>query len=537
MLLSMDQLTRFFETYGAKSDDHMPVIDIKYVHLWDDSPADEEHPLYIITASDLNKLSFTDDGCDRVFVVQEDKAVSKDLLKQRGLHIVRIPKKYSLKQIANTANQLFLQTNNALDHYDKLLFAVSKPNNYTEMAKTISDLTKCPVALIAGTSQIISSCEHDLEKKDWDNYLSHRLLKLIQIPDRLIYERFYIEPLKAPLGEYEYEVFFPITSDDPSRQINGIIYLLCSDPIVPASWSNVLHFTSYTMSWFFTRYANKDNAIKLQNQMMNFMLMDLLHGIIPSEDTLKRVLGNLSFKTDRELVLICVRTSLSEGSDNFDEAKRVFMSFFEDSFSFTQSADIYILTSPNWLLPKNKSVQKKFTALLKENGCYAGISSSFYSIDKFFIHHFSRALAAADVAIQIKEKQRWTDFRAVSLLAIQSNNYASAIHFCDPALINLVEYDKAHVSDNLYTLCCYWQLNRDIGRICKFLHIHKNTLYYRLRKIASILRQDINDYDNFIQLSLSIAILENLGSIPRYRIFDDDRRMSKWSIQEEYTED
>ena len=62
MLLSMDQLTRFFDTFGAKSDDHMPVIDIKYVHLWDGSPADEEHPLYIITASDLNKLSFTDDG-------------------------------------------------------------------------------------------------------------------------------------------------------------------------------------------------------------------------------------------------------------------------------------------------------------------------------------------------------------------------------------------------------------------------------------------------------------------------------------------
>jgi sugar diacid utilization regulator len=291
------------------------------------------------------------------------------------------------------------------------------------------------------------------------------------------------------------------------------------------------------MSWFFTRYANKDNAIKLQNQMMNFMLTDLLHGIIPSEDTLKRVLGNLSFKTDRELILICVRTSLSEGSDNFEEAKRLFMSFFEDSFSFTQSADIFILTSPSWLLPKNKSIQKKFTSLLKDARCYAGISSTFYSIDKFFIHHFSRALAAADVAMQIKEKQRWTDFRAVSLLAIQSNNYASAIHFCDPALIKLVEYDKAHESDNLYTLCCYWQLNRDIGRICNFLHIHKNTLYYRLRKIASILRQDINDYDNFIQLSLSIAILENLGSIPRYRIFDDDRRQSKWSIQEDYEEE
>ena len=537
MLLSMDQLARFFESFKAKTDDHMPVIDIKYVHVWDGAASDNENPLYIINASDFNKKKNFDKGSDWVFLVREDEPVLKERLKLRHLHILRTPKKYSLFQLANKANQLFLQTNNALDHYDQVLSAVSKPDHYSELADTVSELTKCPVALIAGTSQIISSCERDLDKKSWESFLENRLLKLIQIPDRLIYERFYIEPLKTPLGEYEYEVFFPITADDPTRQVNGIIYMLCTDPIVPASWANVLHFTSYTMSWFFTRYANKDNAIKLQNQMMNFMLMDLLHGIIPSEDTLKRVLGNLSFKTDRELVLICVRTSLSEGSDNFEEAKRIFMGFFEDSFSFTQSADIFILTSPNWLLPKNKSIQKKFTTLLKDNGCYAGISSSFFSIDKFFIHHFSRALAAADVAIQIKEKQRWTDFRAVSLLAIQSNNYASAIHFCDPALIKLVEYDKEHESDNLYTLCCYWQLNRDIGRICNFLHIHKNTLYYRLRKIASILRQDINDYDNFIQLSLSIAILENLGSIPRYRIFDDDRRQAKWSVQEEYEEE
>ena len=140
-------------------------------------------------------------------------------------------------------------------------------------------------------------------------------------------------------------------------------------------------------------------------------------------------------------------------------------------------------------------------------------------------------------AIQIKEKQRWTDFRAVSLLAIQSNNYASAIHFCDPALIELVEYDKSHESDNLYTLCVYWQLNRDIGRICNFLHIHKNTLYYRLRKIAGILKQDINDYDNFIQLSLSISILESMGSIPRYRVFDEERRQKKWASLSEYSEE
>lgn len=437
-------------------------------------------------------------------------------------------------EISNKANYVFFQSNNLLTHYDQVLSAVSKSDNFFRVASTISALTNCPIALIAGTQQVLSSCEHDLDKDAWESFLSNRLLKLLQIPEKLVYENFYIDPLPFALGEYEYEVIFPILTDDYAHQRVGMMYLLCSDPVVPASFANLLSFTAYTMSWLFTRYANKDNAKKLSNQQMTFMLTDLLHGIVPSDATFRRVLNNLSFRTDRELVLVCIRTSSSGKQHDFKGAKKVFLEFFEDSFSFTFSADIFILTTPDWLRPDQKKIQNKFTQKLEETECYAGISSIFFSIDKYFIYHFSRALAAADIAAQLKEGRRWTDFRAVSLLTIFNNNYASIAHLCDPALIELVEYDKAHESDNLYTLCCYWQLSKDIARICDFLHIHKNTLYYRLRKISAILKQDINDYDNFVQLILSINILENLGIIPRYRIFDVERSKDKWKSPEEY---
>lgn len=547
MLLSMKQLTYALAPLGATTNDSHSVVDIRYVRLWDDETDIQNHPLFVISASSINRIKVFNNTLDYVFLVQEDVPISENILSIKNLHIVLIPKEHSLKKISNLANVIFfLQSNNSLQHYDELLSTISRPNNFVEVARKISELTNCPIALIAGTRQILSSCEHDIDKDNWSAFLSNKLIKLTQIPPQLMYENFYIEPLIFPVDNYKYEVIFPIISDDYARQITGMLYLLCSDPLVPTSFANILHFTAYTMSWFFTRYANKDNAIRLQNQQMTFMLTDLLHGIIPSETTFRQVLGNLSFKTERELILICIRISTSDendkfmstdGKDNFDLAKKVFMDFFEDSFSFTYSADIFILTTPIWLRSESNKKQNDFTAALKEMGCYAGISSSFYSIDKYFIHHFSRCLAAADIAINLKEERRWTDFRAVPLLCIFSNNYASISHFCDPALLELIEYDKIHESDHLYTLCCYWQLNRDIGRICDYLHIHKNTLYYRLRKISNILRQDINDYDNFIQLSLSISILEHIGSIPRYRIFDKKRRQQKWASLFDYDED
>lgn len=536
MFVSMKQLARFFEPLEAVTDDTTPMVEVKYVYHWDGTLSEEAGPVYVITASTLNQVKEFDESREFVFVVQENEPVSEDISKRRNVHIIRIPAKYDRVDISNRTNYLFYNSYNSLAQYDQVLSTIAKPDDFYKVAETISNLTDCPVALIAGTRQVLSSSPHDLKEEEWSGHLSGKLMKTTRIPDKLNYEQFYIEPLTSPIGDYEYEVIFPITSDDNIHRVIGMIYLLCSDPIVPASFSNLLQFSAFAMSWLFTRYANKDNAVRLSNQRMTFMLSDLLHGIIPTEETFKQVLGELSFNTERELVLICIRVSTAVGKDKntFEQAQKTFMEFFEDSFSFTFSADIVLLTPPDWLRPENKSIQKQFTAALKEYGCYAGISSTFFSVDKYFIHHFSRALASADIAAHLKEERRWTDFRAVPLLAVFSNNYASTSHFCDPALIELVEYDREHESDNLYTLCCYWQLNRDIGRICNFLHIHKNTLYYRLRKIASILRQDINDYDNFIQLSLSISLLEDMGTIPRYRIFDEERLKEKWGSQGDY---
>ena len=67
------------------------------------------------------------------------------------------------------------------------------------------------------------------------------------------------------------------------------------------------------------------------------------------------------------------------------------------------------------------------------------------------------------------------------------------------------------------------------------MHIHKNTLYYRIAKIKALLHQDIDSHACFMQLILSVAILETLGTIPRYRIIDEEAYRKAWTFDSEST--
>jgi sugar diacid utilization regulator len=56
------------------------------------------------------------------------------------------------------------------------------------------------------------------------------------------------------------------------------------------------------------------------------------------------------------------------------------------------------------------------------------------------------------------------------------------------------------------TLRLYIENNRSIVKTSQLLHIHQNTLYHRLHKIEEILNVDLNDWNDFLELSLAIHL-------------------------------
>ena len=72
----------------------------------------------------------------------------------------------------------------------------------------------------------------------------------------------------------------------------------------------------------------------------------------------------------------------------------------------------------------------------------------------------------------------------------QSANLRAFIH---PMLRRLPEYDQAHSTALLHTLCVYLLQEQNLHATARQLFIHRNTLVYRLQRIRTLLQLDLDD--------------------------------------------
>lgn len=78
-----------------------------------------------------------------------------------------------------------------------------------------------------------------------------------------------------------------------------------------------------------------------------------------------------------------------------------------------------------------------------------------------------------------------------------------------PYQINeLKEYDDTCNTELTHTLKTYLKQNRSTTQTAEYLHIHRSTLFYRLKKIEKLLSLSINDSKSLFFYELSFAIQE-----------------------------
>jgi len=77
-------------------------------------------------------------------------------------------------------------------------------------------------------------------------------------------------------------------------------------------------------------------------------------------------------------------------------------------------------------------------------------------------------------------------------------------HFSSVWLDSLIDYDSQQHSGLLETLQVYFENNGNTARTAAQLNIHRNTLAYRLSRIAAITQLDLEDAD--VRLNLQLAL-------------------------------
>lgn len=82
------------------------------------------------------------------------------------------------------------------------------------------------------------------------------------------------------------------------------------------------------------------------------------------------------------------------------------------------------------------------------------------------------------------------------------------VEFYSTTIKPLVEFDRTSNSELVSTLKYYFQYNGNMKKMAQNMHMHYNTIIYRLQKIKDIIGMDIEDPDIRLNLEIALKIMD-----------------------------
>ncbi|HLY24912.1 MAG TPA: helix-turn-helix domain-containing protein [Aggregatilineales bacterium] len=164
---------------------------------------------------------------------------------------------------------------------------------------------------------------------------------------------------------------------------------------------------------------------------------------------------------------------------------------------------------------KTEEIRQQLSARLNGEDVCCGVGRPAQGSDNLR-QSFCEAESAVGLCDELRTQSRATFFGNSSLygLLLSLNNPSELQRFCTTWLADLMAYDNDQHSELIETLGAYFGNNGNTALTAKELNIHRNTLAYRLNRIAEITCLDLDDADVRLNLHLALKAREVLKATP-----------------------
>ncbi|RMF53277.1 MAG: hypothetical protein D6749_02730 [Chloroflexota bacterium] len=160
---------------------------------------------------------------------------------------------------------------------------------------------------------------------------------------------------------------------------------------------------------------------------------------------------------------------------------------------------------------KTEEIRKQLSVRLNNADVHCGVGRPAKGM-AMLRHSFREAEQALRLSNELQIQARPTFFGNSSLYALLRSlkSPEELERFCKTWLADLINYDTRQQSELLETLRAYFANNGNTALTAKELRIHRNTLAYRLNRIAEITCLDLEDADVRLNLHLALKAYEVL---------------------------
>ncbi|MDE2855556.1 MAG: helix-turn-helix domain-containing protein [Chloroflexota bacterium] len=164
-----------------------------------------------------------------------------------------------------------------------------------------------------------------------------------------------------------------------------------------------------------------------------------------------------------------------------------------------------------------EAIRAQLAVRMSGGGASAGISRPACGLSKLR-DAYREAKDAVGIAQELSDHDSTTYYGDLKLyqllLALKERNLDNLQRFSQDALGPLIEHDSRKQSDLVRTLSGFFAANGNLAKAAQELDVHRNTLVYRLERIAELTKLDLDDSDNRLILHLALKTQRVLATIP-----------------------
>lgn len=243
-----------------------------------------------------------------------------------------------------------------------------------------------------------------------------------------------------------------------------------------------------------------------------YLITDLLDGNIVMSQQLNDRLSYVDFRFKDLLYIIVAELGRSRKYVNPTFVRERFEQLMPGGHSLLYNGQIALLVTRKKENIIRQEEIYEFQKYCKEMDLYCGMSNSFCNIVQLQ-QYYKQALRALELGtIENNEPSLYRyDEYALRHLTEQFTGQEAAKTFVHPVIRDLHEYDQKNDTELCYTLYVFLICERNIAATADFLHVHRNTVTYRLKKLDWLVNVDLDDWKTRQYLIASYPIFTKIS--------------------------
>ncbi len=290
-------------------------------------------------------------------------------------------------------------------------------------------------------------------------------------------------------------------------------------PVLKLPYRTTIYELSNLVFNYANKYNNSDHSQEKSQIAKNEFLLNVLTNNIDSKLAINFRANQLGVKLDRGyMVAVAKYKNECNNKLNDDEiTDKLYKLFARIKYIFDIQGGIGDFSNIFFLIPskiEEEAVKKAndIKSILKENfpdfNFNFGIGK-YYSSSHHLFRSYYEALRVLEFSNRIFGNSEINTYNKLGIYRVLDySKYTELKKFVRDYLGPIIDYDKKHNNDLIYTLESYIKNNCNFRKCANDTYLHRNTIRYRINKIEEIGDINLNFSEDLLNISIAIKLLK-----------------------------